>query len=62
MISAAPVMPLWKKVESPMTPNTFLSVWPVAAKALAMPMATVKPPPMHTTLSRALRGAEPPRV
>ena len=34
----------------------------MAAKAFAMPMATVKPPPMQTTLSRALRGAEPPRV
>ena len=55
-------MPLWKNVESPMTPKTLRSVWPVSSKALDMPMPMLKPPPIHTTLSSALKGAEPPRV
>ena len=55
-------MPEWKKVESPKTPKTFLSFCPVAAKAFAMPMATVKPPPMQTQLSSAFSGAAAPSV
>ena len=62
MISAAPVMPLWKNVESPMTPNTTLSVTPSRWKDLAMPMPTVKPPPMQRQASMQFRGAALPRV
>ena len=61
-ISAAPVMPLWKKVESPTTPNTTLPVTPSFSKLLAMPIPAEKPAPMHTTESMQFRGSAQPRV
>lgn len=50
------------EIESSIMPNTFLSFTPLRSKAFAMPMATVKPPPMHTQLSKAERGAAAPSV
>ena len=60
-ISAAPVMPLWKKVESPRTPKTFFFC-PEASKALDIPMAREKPPPMQMQVSIAVSGALAPSV
>ena len=56
-LSILAVSPLWKKVESPTTPNTFLSVMPCCANAFAMPMPREKPPPMQAQVSIAERGA-----
>ena len=55
-------MPLWKKVESPMTPKTVLSVTPSRSKLLAIPMPAEKPAPMHTTESMQFSGAALPSV
>ena len=62
MISAAPVMPEWKKVESPITPNTTLSVTPSRWKDLAMPMPAEKPPPMQMHTSMQFSGGAKPSV
>ena len=55
-------MPLWKNVESPITPNTTLSVTPSRWKDLAMPMPAEKPPPMQMHTSMQFSGAAEPRV
>ena len=55
-------MPLWKNVESPMTPKTLRSVLAGASKALDMPMPTLKPAAHAHDAVERVEGAEPPRV
>jgi len=60
---SSPVMPEWKKVESPMTDTLrfFLSC-AASPRAFSMPWAVVTPAPMHTSECSALKGGWMPSV
>ena len=59
--SMSPVIPEWKKVESPMTAKTF-SLRPAISTALRKPMPADTPAPMQMTESVTESGGTIPSV
>ena len=57
----SPVMPEWKKVESPMTATGF-SFRPAISLTLAIPWAALMLAPMQMQVCMALMGGSAPRV